>query len=114
MMGALKGKCLLWKVAIFHFLIPAVIIYALFEYLPEGIYFDLLIESVIFFWAVYIAIAFWRCAFNAENKYFGYLARVFSILFIPLILLSLLSLMASLTGIINFYQAKQLYGPDFP
>ena len=102
-MNGIAGKEKLSRVLAFYFSIPAVILLALYFYVTVHPYIDVAINILAAIWCLICIIAFWRCAFNTQFKFLGYIARL-SVA--PIFLLFL----ATSIGAVTTVHALMIYG----
>ena len=72
-----RGRQRLWIVFLFYWLAPQILIeYLVHLLVPEldaAIRTTLIVNGA---WSIYSCVSLWRCAFNADWRWLGYLARI--------------------------------------
>lgn len=88
---AWRGEEKLWKVFWLYNVLGGLLL-NVFVYVIASVAFGLLIVGVIFWLAylVWVLVSIWRCAFNVNAKFWGYLARIYIIMGPVLVILGLL------------------------
>ena len=88
--AAWQGTAKLWKVFwLYNFLLGSALLYATDYSAKLGAVVEVTIYLVVLVWIIWVAVALWRCAFNAKWRIWGYLARGVVILTVVMAALAL-------------------------
>ena len=101
--SALKGNCQLWRVFwlgnfLAYFILVGLV--GIISLLTDGADAFLVSTATLLFliYLVFVLYALWKCAFNVENKIYGYLARIYVVLAFITYVIGMVTIPMALVG----------------